>query len=204
MTIIPPGSWKTDLPAGELLDGAGDGDFDVVGEVDGDVEGEVDAGGDVPGLDEVLGDTGGVLDGAVLDGGGLVEGAEEWVGRDVVRAGSVGGVVDDDGLCVGDTAGLEDALARAADAADADCSLACAEAPACEITRGVEPATSCPTRLTAVSVTAVTSAHDIAQPSAMAKGRPAHLRSARATERRWWRGLGLSDTCLVSAWRRRQ
>jgi hypothetical protein len=107
-------------------------------------------------------------------------------------------------LWVAGAVGLTVAFAEAAEAADADCSLACAETPAWEITRGVEPATSCPTRLTAVRVTAVTRAHDITQPIASASGRPDQPRSARANDRRAPRGSEFSGTCLVSASRRRQ
>lgn len=88
------------------------------------------------------------------------------------------------GAGLGFVALADAADAEEADAADADCSLACAETPACEITRGVEPATSWPTRFTAVKVTAVTRAHDIAQPSANASGRPVQPRSTRSSDRR--------------------
>ena len=103
------------------------------------------------------------------------------VGASVDRVVGAVGVV---ALSVGVELGFAVALTEDADAADADCSLACAETPACEITLGVEPATSCPTRLTAVSVTAVTNAHDITQPSANARGRPVQPRSARMTRAR--------------------
>jgi hypothetical protein len=203
ITIIPPGSWKTVLPAGD--EPVGDGGVGDEGDVDGEVDGDEDPDGESLGFGGVL-DGGGVLAGGVVDGGAVVGGGcDVWLCLDVVCAaagvvGGAGAVV----LSVAGALGLALALAEAAEAADADCSLACAETPACEITRGVEPATSCPTRLTAVSVTAVTSAHDIAQPSAIASGRPAQPRSARANDRRWWRGLAFSGTCLVSASRRRQ
>ncbi|MGH8889176.1 MAG: hypothetical protein ACRDV3_05360 [Acidothermaceae bacterium] len=61
-------------------------------------------------------------------------------------------------------------------AADAEFWLSCADTPACETTRGVEPATSWPTRFTAVNVTAVTSAHDMIQPMASVTGRVDQLR----------------------------
>jgi hypothetical protein len=208
MTIIPPGSWKTVFPAGELFDG--DGDVDADGDVEGEVDGDDDPDVELPGLGDVLED-GDVLAGGVLDGGALAGGGGgRWLGRElvgvaVVAAGGAGAVVFWVAVSLGwETALAEAALADAADAADADCSLACAEAPACEITLGVEPATSCPTRLTAVRVTAVTNAHDIAQPSANASGRPVQPRSARAKDRRSWRGSEFSGTRLVSAPRRRQ
>jgi hypothetical protein len=202
ITIIPPGSWNTVLPAGE--EPVGDGDVEEEGEVEGDVDGDEDPDGELLGLGGGL-DGAGVLAGGVVGGGAVVGGGGGvWLWLDVVRAAGGGGGAGAVELSVAGALGLTVALAEAAEAADADCSLACAETPACEITRGVEPATSCPTRLTAVSVTAVTSAHDIAQPSAIASGRPAQPRSARVNDRRWWRGLEFSGTCLVSASRCRQ
>jgi hypothetical protein len=171
------------LPAGEELGG----EAVVVddGELEGEVDGEVDPDGELPGVCEPLGEGGAVLAGAVLawmiEVGvgvcarcGLVG---VWVG---CGPGAVGGTLLGVGLTTASAA-----LAEAAEAADADCSLAWAETPAWVITLGVEPATSCPTRLTAVKVTAVTSAHDITQPRASARGRPVQPRSARAKERRW-------------------
>lgn len=57
------------------------------------------------------------------------------------------------------------------DAAAAEFWLICADTPCGETRRGVEPATSWPTRLTAVRVTAVTRAHDITHPMAKVIGR---------------------------------
>ena len=200
MTICPPGTTKTLL----LTERLGDGDAGAVddGELEGDVDGVVDPDGELPGVGEPLGAGGAVLAGAVLAwvtdvGVGVWARCVlvcVWVGCEFAAVGvAVFGV----GLTTGTVA-----LAESAEAADADCSLAWAETPAWVITRGVEPATSCPTRLTAVKVTAVTSAHDITQPRASARGRPVQPRSARAKERRWWRGsVGscVAGTGLVSA-----
>lgn len=195
MTICPPGTTNTLL----LTEALGVGDTGAVddGEPDGEVDGALDPDGELPGVGETLG--GGLVAGGVLDctAAGGVAGCE-WC--DLVCAGVAWpfGAVGATELCGALATELAVALTEAA---DADCSLACAEAPACEMTRGVEPATSCPTRLTAVKVTAVTSAHDITQPRASARGRPVQPRSARARVRRCGGSVGscIRGTALVSA-----
>jgi len=198
IVIDPCGTGIVCLLTGPVTDGDGEDGAVDDGEPDGDVDGEVDAGaGEV-------GDDGGVLGGRSGALGAVVAAADERLGAVDACVGWLEGATAVVVVCGALVFGLTVACA---DAADADCSLACAETFAWETTRGVEPATSWPTRLTAVSVTAVTSAHDIAQPSAIASGRPAQRRSARPNgrgESRWLAGLVMRGTCLVSTSRSRR
>ncbi|HEX7105532.1 MAG TPA: hypothetical protein VF218_06180 [Acidothermaceae bacterium] len=190
IVIDPCGTGIVCLLTGPVTDG--DGEPDAVDDGEPDAVDDAGAGED--------GDAGGVLGGRSGAVDALMA-ADERLCLVEACVGWLEGVTTVAVVCGELGFGLAVACAEAADAADADCSLACAETFAWEITRGVEPATSWPTRLTAVSVTAVTSAQDIAQPSAIASGRPAQRRSARVNDRRetrWLAGLVMRGTRLVS------
>ena len=172
MTIWPPGTTNTRLPVDAEIEGdelAGGDDEGVVGEGEGEVGGVGDAGG-------LTG--GGVVDGAAL--GEFTGSGEWWLGLPVVvPAGvprlAVGPGFDGVVWAVGEAVcggAADDRLA----AAEAEFWLTWADTLAGDTTRGVEPETSWPTRLTAVNVTAVTRAHDMIQPIASVSGRVDQLR----------------------------
>lgn len=142
---------------------------------------------------DVLGDGGRLLGGGELGGGATadlvwVACADDGSDEGALLRGGTGLFVAAVGAPVLAADGASaDAFALAeadAAAAEAEFSLTCADTPAGEMTRGVEPATSWPTRLTAVKVTAVTSAHDSAHPIASDSGRPDHPRKRATSTRR--------------------
>lgn len=169
-------------------------DTDAVGDgvADGDAGVLVAGAGDDAGA---VGDAGG-LDGGVTEasGVGVPTGVGEWWrGLPVLVATGpparvVGGGAD--GLTAGVFDGDVDAgTGERLAAADAEFWLTWADTFAGVTTRGVELETSWPTRLTAVKVTAVTSAHDMIQPMASVSGRVDQFRGlialiGRTTARR--------------------
>ena len=196
MTIVPPGTTNTLLLVGGLTVADGDVDADevVVDVTEGDTEGDalvLEAADPVGELTAMWVDAEASRD-AVL--GAWVVGWTELRCEVLLEGCTEGeaGVGLGGPVAAGLVTGFALALADDCDAADWEAAATALATPPW-VESCCVPLTSCPTRSTAVSVMAVTTAHESTQPSARVRGRPDQLRgfSAGAPDcrRRLSRGL---------------